>query len=337
MARNSSGTHSLVAGNPVVTGTTIDSSWANTTLDDVSDEITDSLSRSGKGGMTAPLRGTDGTAAAPAISFTSETGSGWYRSAAGVLRCAILGTYRLLLNATGLEVNGTLNASGAVTHQGTTSLGGNATFTGGSSVITTQANSGITLKGNRDATDTGAELVVNSSVARTLGPLVDIQNDGSSRFVLDYNGEPSVQGGLACGIAIKTDADQTESAGTMTSVTGMAFPVAASGVYHWEIDFPSSAGTNNGCQIQYTGPAAATALSFGFTTNGNGLYSNVNFSAATGPTATTTTAKVMNKSTGILVNGANAGTVQLQFKMAGGGATQAVVYKGALLRWRRLA
>jgi hypothetical protein len=116
MARNSSGTHSLPAStNPVVSGTTITPTWANGTLADVSAEITDSLSRSGKGGMTAPLRCADGTVSAPAHSYTSETGSGWFRNAAGELRLAILGTYRLAVTATTATVNAALTALGKIT------------------------------------------------------------------------------------------------------------------------------------------------------------------------------------------------------------------------------
>jgi len=109
MARNSAGTYTVPAAtNPVVPGTNISTTWANGTLGDLASEMTDSLSRSGKGGMTAPLRTADGAVAAPAHSYTSETGTGWYRSAAGVVRLAILGVYRLLVNATGAIVNGTL-------------------------------------------------------------------------------------------------------------------------------------------------------------------------------------------------------------------------------------
>ena len=114
MARNSGGTYSLPAGNPVVSGTPIASTWANTLTGDISTEITNSLERNGKGGMLAPLRGVDGTVAAPSFSFTNETGSGWFRESAGVIKAAILGTYRLLLNATGLQINGTLTVSGGI-------------------------------------------------------------------------------------------------------------------------------------------------------------------------------------------------------------------------------
>lgn len=55
MARNSSGTHSLPTGNPVVTGTPVSSVTHNDTMSDISAEITDSLSRTGKGAMQANL------------------------------------------------------------------------------------------------------------------------------------------------------------------------------------------------------------------------------------------------------------------------------------------
>ena len=73
MARDSSGTHTLPSGQPVVAGTTITATAHNAAMADLSAEVTDSLSRSGKGGMTAPLRVADGTVAAPAVSFTSDT------------------------------------------------------------------------------------------------------------------------------------------------------------------------------------------------------------------------------------------------------------------------
>ena len=52
----------------------ITASWANTTLGDFATEITDSASRSGKGGFTAPVRGVDGTVAAPAVSSPGPSG-----------------------------------------------------------------------------------------------------------------------------------------------------------------------------------------------------------------------------------------------------------------------
>lgn len=48
MSRNGSGTYSLPIGNPVVTGTTISSTWANNTLTDIANALTGSLAADGQ-------------------------------------------------------------------------------------------------------------------------------------------------------------------------------------------------------------------------------------------------------------------------------------------------
>ena len=55
MSRNGSGTYSLPAGNPVVTGTTIASTWANTTMTDLAAALTDSVAADGQTPMTGDL------------------------------------------------------------------------------------------------------------------------------------------------------------------------------------------------------------------------------------------------------------------------------------------
>ena len=55
MSRNGSGIYSLPAGNPVVTGTTISSTWANTTLNDIATALTGSVSSDGQTPMVGPL------------------------------------------------------------------------------------------------------------------------------------------------------------------------------------------------------------------------------------------------------------------------------------------
>lgn len=52
MSRNGSGVYTLPVGNPVVSGTPIASSWANTTLTDIGNELTNSIDKSGR---TTPL------------------------------------------------------------------------------------------------------------------------------------------------------------------------------------------------------------------------------------------------------------------------------------------
>lgn len=55
MSRNGSGTYNLPAGNPVVTGNTISSSWANTTLSDIASALTGSIAADGQTTPTANL------------------------------------------------------------------------------------------------------------------------------------------------------------------------------------------------------------------------------------------------------------------------------------------
>lgn len=84
MPRDSGGNYTLPAGNPVVSDTPIASTWANPTLADVADALTNSLSRNGQGGMLAPMLFADGSAGAPAITFTNEPTTGIYRPAGEV-------------------------------------------------------------------------------------------------------------------------------------------------------------------------------------------------------------------------------------------------------------
>ena len=93
MPRSSGGTYTLYTpGNPVVTNTVISSTWANNTLTDLATAMTDSLSRTGQGGMSAPLQLANGTLANPGLTWGTETTAGLYRAGAGDFRFAIGGT-----------------------------------------------------------------------------------------------------------------------------------------------------------------------------------------------------------------------------------------------------
>jgi hypothetical protein len=61
MSRNGNGTYNLPAGNPVVTGTTISSTWANNTLADIQNALTGSIAADGQTPITGGLKGTNGT------------------------------------------------------------------------------------------------------------------------------------------------------------------------------------------------------------------------------------------------------------------------------------
>lgn len=78
MSRNSSGVYSLIAGNPVVSGEVISSAWANDTLDDIQDALTESLSRDGNGAMLAALELYAGSLGVPGLSFDTDPDTGLY-------------------------------------------------------------------------------------------------------------------------------------------------------------------------------------------------------------------------------------------------------------------
>ena len=61
MSRNGSGTYTLPSGNPVTTGTVISSAWANNTLTDIQNALTQSISADGQTPITGALIGVGGT------------------------------------------------------------------------------------------------------------------------------------------------------------------------------------------------------------------------------------------------------------------------------------
>ena len=73
MSRNGSGTYSLPAGNPVVTGTTIASTWANNTMNDLAAALTGSVAADGQTPITGTLQ-MGGNNIANAGTVTAVTG-----------------------------------------------------------------------------------------------------------------------------------------------------------------------------------------------------------------------------------------------------------------------
>ena len=110
MPRDISGNYTLPVGNPVVSGTIIDVAWANPTMSDVATQLNNVITRDGVLGATGPIRFTDGSASAPAITFTGAPATGIYRSGdtvgvavAGTARSTLTSgaTYRLIPDAAG--------------------------------------------------------------------------------------------------------------------------------------------------------------------------------------------------------------------------------------------
>jgi hypothetical protein len=151
MPRNSSGTYSLPAGNPVVSGTLIETNWANPTMSDLGAALTDSLDRFGRGGMLAQLKLADGTLAAPAFAFNSEASTGLYRPAAATLNIGVLGSLVASFTNTAISfakattVNAALTVTGLLTASGGITIAGVLAWAGG-----TAALPGLAVAGDLD-------------------------------------------------------------------------------------------------------------------------------------------------------------------------------------------
>ena len=177
MPRDASGNYTLPAGNPVVTGTTIDSSWANDTMDDIETVLTDSLSRSGDGGMLVAFENASGTEGAPGITWTSEPTSGFYLAAANDMQVTIAGSKRARFRA---DASNPFQIWNGAAWTNVLSAGAAATITGAWS-FTTAATFGvtcttITLTGVTNivgATDVTGALTATSYGGITEANLVD--------------------------------------------------------------------------------------------------------------------------------------------------------------------
>src|SRR3982751_3055407 len=115
MPRNTSGTYLLPAGNPVATNTLIESEWANSTLADVAQALTESLDRYGRSTMQAPLLVQDGSVAKPGLAFGAETTSGLWRAGTHDVRLAIAGIDIVKFTSSGLTVLKDLSITGNFT------------------------------------------------------------------------------------------------------------------------------------------------------------------------------------------------------------------------------
>lgn len=86
MARNGSGTMAVL--NSFSPNTPIESDEFNANFSDIASEITNSLPRDGQAAMTGQLKASSGTSALPGITFSADTDTGFYRSAANTIGVA---------------------------------------------------------------------------------------------------------------------------------------------------------------------------------------------------------------------------------------------------------
>jgi microcystin-dependent protein len=113
MPRNGAGTMSIV--NTASAGAVIASSDYNENFDDVAEQLTNSLALDGQSTMVGQIKAANGTSAAPALTFGSDTDTGAYRSAANEYAVAAGGTQITAVSASGLDVrSGNYLKAGAI-------------------------------------------------------------------------------------------------------------------------------------------------------------------------------------------------------------------------------
>lgn len=143
-------------------------------------------------------------------------------------------------------------------------------------------------------------------------------------------GPQGIQGvpGLANVLSARNTVDRTTTTTAMANVTDLAIAIGAGEA--WSFDAYLSAGCNNtgGSQFSVTVPAGATVRA---TANGNTnsatAFTNGTIAASDGASPTMLNVSAQNRLVeihGVVVNGANAGSIQVRFKSVTNGQTTTV-------------
>ena len=184
MSRNGSGVYSLPAGNPVVTGTTIASTWANTTMNDLAAALTDSVAADGQTPMTGNLdlnthkivNLVAGSAAGDAIEFAqfktptftgnvtmSSTGFALIPAGTTAERPVSPANGQIRYNTTTAQFEGYQGGAWGQLGGGATGAGGDEVFVENSRVVTTN----YTIPVGKSAESVGP-ITINSGITVTV-------------------------------------------------------------------------------------------------------------------------------------------------------------------------
>jgi hypothetical protein len=243
MSRNSSGTATPPVGQPPVAGAVISLADHNALVSDIYAELTDSLSRSGKGTLTAVLKAIDGALSAPGYTFGGEPTSGLSRAGAGDLRFSILGALVAKLTAAGIDITGDLTVSddatvaGDLAVTGATTLGdatvGTLGVTGATTVAGVTSTSGATISsGALTLSQAAAQSIAKTGGDLTLDGSGDIrfQTGGilAARFDAAHNLD--MEGHTVGNLATPTDANQAATMGYVDARASTEGKIVAGGI-----------------------------------------------------------------------------------------------------------
>ena len=182
MSRNGSGVYSLPAGNPVVTQTTISSTWANTTLSDIATALTGSLAADGQTPATGNLDMNSQKIVNLAAGTTTGDGVNYTQFAAAFVNPTFTGTEYMLIPKGTTAQRPAVPVDGEMRYNTTTAqfegyqggawgqLGGGATGGGGDEVFVENARvvtTNYTLSTGKSAESVGP-ITINSGISVTI-------------------------------------------------------------------------------------------------------------------------------------------------------------------------
>jgi hypothetical protein len=182
MSRNGSGTYNLPAGNPVVTGTTISSTWANNTLADIATALTGSLASDGQTPATGNLDMNSNKIVNLAAGTTTGDAVNYTQFLAAFVNPTFGGTEFMLIPKGTTAQRPVVPVDGEMRYNTTTNqfegyqggawgqLGGGATGGGGDEVFVENSRvvtTNYTLSTGKSAESVGP-ITINSSVTVTI-------------------------------------------------------------------------------------------------------------------------------------------------------------------------
>jgi hypothetical protein len=277
MARDGSGNFSLVAGNPVVSGTTITIAWANGTLSDIATAITGSLARDGQGAMTGALNMgaqniTNAAAIAASAAVTAATfvptsaaapSNGMYLSGTNTLGFATNGILHASIDPSGnltatsfigavpaAEITGSHTLPDGVLSTNVPLLNQANTFTGVQTINVSGV--GLKMKGTTTGAANQAFIQFVDSAGTVLGYIGDSDGAVTDQYFV------SVQSGLKFGtnnvVVFSLDVN-----GAVTTNGASAGEVGTAGAVHRDVAASTNTATTDGGKtIRFTGGVAQT-------------------------------------------------------------------------------
>lgn len=261
MPRQGNGNYVLPAGNPVTPNTLITANWANTTMPDMGAALTDSLSRSGSGSMTASLGIVDGASSLPGLRFAAETASGLYRNGTGQYTFGVQGVEALALSSSAVSVRKPLVADQTLSVAGVTTLSDNLVVAGTVNPTTplvvgqNLTVTGLAAIGPGASTVAGSLNVVGALTNGGANVVTEAPNDGAyyARRNLAWAAlptTPALPRGYKNGLI--TSLDVGDPAHDIVIGSGVArdlsdtFNLALTGPFVKRIDAPWAAGSGGG-------------------------------------------------------------------------------------------